>query len=380
MPVNRRPRLVGISLVLALVMAGSGALTGPVAAASDVHLSLRPWLGLAASAARFLPGLTGALQAIVGPSSIDYGSDGRLTILVVGSDYRPGHGGERLDAVMVATVNPVTHQMAAVSIPRDTGMLPLPDPNDTWKGKVNSMYAHYKRIGLGTREDALDRMREAIAYALDIEIDYVAFARFTGFDFLVDQLGTVPVDIPLEIRDKRIWDSSGLAPGALFLAGNDVELGGESAAKCHATPKPINWANVPPCYHALPYVRSRHGLVGTKNNNNYKRDLRQQHFLMAAVARVVAMVTADSTSLNTLRDAALTRMADFNDFYTTLPISDDADLLALFVLFNGAQDQPFLQVTLKPRKYAYHVPGTRKYALKLDAVRALTHEWFAPVE
>jgi len=67
------------------------------------------------------------------------------------------------------------YRITDISIPRDTGMLPLPDPNDTRKGKVNSMYAHYKRIGLGTREDALDRMREAIAYALDIEIDYVIY-------------------------------------------------------------------------------------------------------------------------------------------------------------------------------------------------------------
>ncbi len=132
----------------------------------------------------------------------------------------------------------------------------------------------------------------------------------------------------------------------------------------------------PECHRALLYVRSRHGYVGTQHNSNYKRDKRQQTFLMAALARVIELTTADASALTGLRDAALTRT---DDFYTDLPITDDADLLALYLLFNGAQDQPFQQVTLKPKKYAKHVPGTSKYALKLDAVRALTHSWFAPV-
>lgn len=370
-----RPRSpFGISFVLVLVIAGSGALAGPVAAAPRGEHGLRPWLGLASAAMRLFPGLSGALHGVLGPGSIDYGGDGRLTVLVVGSDYRPGHAGERLDAVMVATINPITRQMAALSIPRDTGALPLPDPNDPWKGKVNSMYAHYRAIA-GTREGGLDLMRQAIAYTLDVEIDYVAFARFTGFDFLVDQLGYVATDIPAEIRDSGIYDNKTRPPGALFLAGNDVQLGGALAATCHANGPPIQWATVTPCYRALLYVRSRHGTVGTANNSNYKRDKRQQSFLMSALERVVEL--GNGAALTTLRDSALTRTTDF---YTDLPITDDASLLALFDLFNGAQDQPFLQATLKPNAYAYRVPLTRKYALKLDAVRALTHVWFAPVE
>jgi anionic cell wall polymer biosynthesis LytR-Cps2A-Psr (LCP) family protein len=370
-----RPRTIVTALTLALIVAGSGALAGPVAAAQPGHHWQRPWLGLAASLMRQFPALGDALSAMVGPSSVGYGSDGRLSVLIVGSDYRPGRRSERMDAVMVVTINPLTHQMAAVSIPRDTGALPLPDPSDTWKGKVNSMYAHYKPIA-GSRNGALDLMRAAIAYALDIEIDNVVFARFSGFDFLVDQVGHVPVDIPLEIRDSSIVDDKTMPHGALFPAGPDYALGGANATKCHANGPPINWATVPPCHRALLYVRSRHGKVGLQNNSNYQRDKRQQSFLMAALDRVVDLVTADGSALTTLRDAASTRT---DDFYTDLPLSDDADLLALFMLFNGAQDQPFQQVTLKPKKYAKYI-GSGKYALKLDVVRALTHEWFAPVE
>ena len=367
-------RQVRLAFVLALVLAGS-ALAGPVDAASVGRRDLRPWLNLAGSLFSQFPVLGEALQSVVGPTSVSYGSDGRLTVLVLGSDYRGPNSGERTDAVMVATINPTTHQMAAVSIPRDTGALPLPDPNDTYKGKVNSLYSHYRRTG-ATREQALDMVRATIAYVLDVEIDYVVYARFSGFDFLVDQVGYVAVDIPAAIHDSSIVDDKTKPHGALFPVATDYQLGGASATKCYTNGPPVNWSTALECHRALLYVRSRHGKVGTENNSNYKRDKRQQSFLMAALARVVELTTADSTALTTLRDAALTLTTDF---YTTLPIADDSDLLALYLLYNGAQDQPFLQADLKPKAYAKLVPGTSKYALKLDAVRALTHVWFAPV-
>jgi hypothetical protein len=368
------------AILLAGVVGGSGSLAGPTLAAPRIHYGLGAWLSIAADASHYVPGLTKLLRGLVGPSSIDYGTDGRLTVMVIGSDWRPNKGGERMDAVMVATINPTTHQMAAVSIPRDTGLLPLPN-GDPWKGKVNSLYTHY-RVGLGySRVDAFDQMRLAIGHVLDVEVDYTVYARFAGFDFLVDQVGGVPTDVPLEIRDNRIWDPPASPKGALFEAGTAVPMQGASGIHCHGTPAPINWSKVPPCYRALLYVRSRHGKVGTANNSNYKRDKRQQRFLMSAVARVVAMAgdpTTDPTALQTLRDSAVGRMTE-NDFWTDLPITQDEDLLELFNLFNGAQDQPFLSATLKPTKYAYHVKQTRKYALKLPIVRALTAEWFAPV-
>jgi anionic cell wall polymer biosynthesis LytR-Cps2A-Psr (LCP) family protein len=371
---GRQTRRVRTAFVLALVLAGS-AFAGPVDAAPAGRHELRPWLRLAASLVTQFPVLGQALQSLVGPASINYGSDGRLTVLVLGSDYRSYRSGERTDAVMVATINPTTHAMAAVSIPRDTGSLPLPDPNDTYKGKVNSLYSHYRRSG-ATREQALDMVRATIAYVLDVEIDYVVYARFSGFDFLVDQVGYVPVDIPAAIHDSSIVDDKTKPHGALFPVATDYQLGGAGATQCYTNGPPVNWATAPQCHHALLYVRSRHGKVGTENNSNYKRDKRQQSFMMAALARVVDLTTADSTALTTLRDAALTLTTDF---YTDMPIADDGDLLALYLLYTGAQDQPFLQATLKPKAYAMAVPGTTKWALKLDAVRTLTHAWFAPV-
>jgi anionic cell wall polymer biosynthesis LytR-Cps2A-Psr (LCP) family protein len=368
---QRRLRLVALSLTLAAVLAGSGSLAGPVAAAPVSPHNLRPWLGLAADLLGDYPLIGDVLQAMVGPSSMRYGSDGRLTVLVLGSDHRPTKGGDRTDSIMVVTINPQTRQAAAVSIPRDTARLPLPG-NDPYFGKVNSLYVHYKEIA-GSAAGGLDLTRKAFAYALGIEIDYVAYAQFTGFDYLVDQLGYVSVDIPAEIRDTRMVDDHTKPPGALFLAGNGEHLGGASATRCYATRAPIDWSKVPACYRALLYVRSRHGTVGTELNSNYKRDIRQQTFLMDALRRVIER--GNGTALLALRDSALGR----TDFYTDMPITSDADLLALFELVNGAQDQPFLQADLKPPTYAYHVAGMNKNALNIGAVRALAHSWFGPV-
>jgi anionic cell wall polymer biosynthesis LytR-Cps2A-Psr (LCP) family protein len=383
---NGFQRRLAVVLLLAGVVIGSGALAGPTLAAPRIKYGPGAWLSIAGDALR-ISGLTGALRGLVGPTSVNYGNDGRLSVMVIGSDYRPGGGGERMDAVMVMTINPATHQVAAVSIPRDTGVLPLPN-NDPWKGKVNSLYSHYRGLGY-SRTESFDQMRLALGHVLQVEVDYTVFARFTGFDYLVDQLGTVPVDFPLEIRDSRFWDDKDPSTpiGAIFKIGTDVPLGGDLAVRCYGGPKGGSWASVPSCFRALVYMRSRHGKVGTKNNNNYKRDKRQQSFLFAAVDRTITMLGGDPntdsnsfTLLANLRDAAVTRMGDteLRDFWTDLPLTD-ADLLELFNLFNGSQSQPLLSVTLKPDKYAYHVKGTRKYALKIDVVRALTAQWFAPV-
>jgi len=357
------------------MIGGSTGISGTAAAASRMQHDPTTWVGLVGVLGAVTPGFGGILEPVVGPSSIDYGADGRLTILVVGSDYRyrkPNHG-ERLDTVIVATINPKTRQMAVVSIPRDVGNLPLPDPTDTFHGKVNSLLAHYRRM-VGTRDAALEKMREAIAHALRIEIDYVAFTRFEGFDLLVDEIDGVYTDIPASIYDSRVVDDRTRPRGAKFVAGSSVRLGGDDARKCYATAKPINWGRVPACKRALMYVRSRHGQVGTKYNNDYKRARRQQEFLMAALRRVVGR--GKGAALTSLRDAALSRP---KDVYTTLPITTPADLATLFDLFNGAQNQPLLRAVLKPNKYAYHVVDTRRYELRLDVVRALTAEWFGPV-
>jgi LCP family protein required for cell wall assembly len=364
-------RLRGVSIGLALLMTGSGALAGPVSAAS-FHFNPLPWLELGdAMLNNVLPG--GALLgSVVGPTSLSYGSDGRLTVLLVGSDYRPrlAGTGERTDTIMVVSINPKTHATVAVSIPRDVAKVPI-GPGQIYKGRINSLFKAYKKA-YGTREAAMEHLRQAIAYALQIQIDYVAYIRFTGVEALVSKVGGVPVAVKKTIYDNRIVDDrvSNHPHGAKFLQSTSTLMVGADAPWCWGPGTSGNWAAVPNCRRALLYVRSRHG----PGNSDWARAKRQQFFVMAAVQRVISQNGSSQSALYALASAARGMPSDF---YTTLPIATNGDVYALFNLLRYASLSNFQHAVFKPHKYAYTVRSHQE--LRLSVVRALCAEWFAPV-
>ena len=80
---------------------------------------------------------------------VKLGKDGRLTVLLMGSDWRPTAGGERLDVLMVATIDPITGKAAVVSIPRDVSGIPLAGGGNSGAMKVNSIYyIRYRKSSL----------------------------------------------------------------------------------------------------------------------------------------------------------------------------------------------------------------------------------------
>jgi LCP family protein required for cell wall assembly len=369
--VIRALRLRAVAAALALLMTGSGALAGPVSAAS-FHFSPWPWLNAGASVLDSMPFLGSLYGSLLGPASLSYGSDGRLTVLLVGSDYRPrlAGTGERTDTIMVVSVNPKNHQIAAVSIPRDVATVPIA-PGQIYKGRINSLFKAYKKA-YGTREAALEHLRQAIAYALQIQIDYVAYIRFTGVETLVSQVGGVPIKVNRSLYDNRIVDErvTNRSHGAKFLASASTLMLGANAPLCWGPGKTGNWNAVPNCTRALLYVRSRHG----PRNNDWVRAKRQQQFVMAALARVNSQNGSSQSNLYAL--AAKARSIT-SDFYTTLPIATDADVFALFNLLRYSSTSNFVHAVFKPPKYAHTVRSHQE--LNLSVVRALTAQWFGPV-
>ena len=67
------------------------------------------------------------------------GEDGRFTLLVLGSDYRRGHAGNRTDTIMVVSIDPTDGATTVASIPRDTVAFPLPG-GGRFSAKVNGLY------------------------------------------------------------------------------------------------------------------------------------------------------------------------------------------------------------------------------------------------
>ena len=365
------------TLMLAALMTGAGALAGPVVAASDVHFSPLPFLRLADDIFGD-QNVLNAVEALTGgQAQVDPGTDGRVTVLMVGSDHRDGKlNGERTDTMLVMSLNPNDHTISAVSIPRDAARVPLAPSlgGGVFFPKMNGMLKQFKKKNGGSRAIGMEKLRQEIAWLLGIQIDYVAYIRFNGFDSLVDEAGGITTSIPAEIRDPDYIDKPGWPTGAKFLADASVTLGGASADRCYGGyPKPVtDWSNsnVPPCYRALVYVRSRHGTVGGLPNSDFKREARQQAFIFDALKQV-------RQNQSKAQDIRVRANLIPTDFYTTIPITSPSDGLALFQLVQGATMPANQTAVLSPPTYSTSVGA--HYELKLTPIRAFCAQWFAPV-
>jgi polyisoprenyl-teichoic acid--peptidoglycan teichoic acid transferase len=260
------------------------------------------------------------------------GTDGRLTVLLLGSDYRPAKPGNRTDAIMVVSVDPTTGQSAAFSVPRDTVNFPLPKSGN-YRPKVNALLAHLE----GTTGDGYAAMKEAVARAFDLEVDRYVFIGFAGVKQLVGAVGGVDVTLDKAYYDPYYWVNSrrqgwGLPAGTSHLGSND----------------------------ALIFARSR------KGDNDFGRARRQQMLVMAALEKVR---TVGPSKLPQLVGIAARTVR------TDLPL-DRAD--DLFELFSTVELDVSRGVVFGPRSYA---TGTAagSFALKLDVCRTWIEKNFPPV-
>lgn len=210
---------------------------------------------------------------------IKLGKDGRLTVLLIGSDWRPDSGGERLDVLMVATIDPTTGEAAVASIPRDLSGIPLAGGSNSGGMPVNSIYfIRYRDPTLphaALDRDGLRSFSKDIGTFLGTEIDYWALTRFATFANLINALGGVRLDVEEEVLDSSYHHGS--SRGVWFPVAQDYLLKGDPKCK----PKPRK------CHSALVYARSRHGTMGGQFNSDWRRAERQQDIVRAAVRNVL---------------------------------------------------------------------------------------------
>src|SRR4051794_38979175 len=152
-----------VALLLALVIGAPGGLAVPVSTAA-FDPSPWPWIELLGNVVNPIA----ALLRTVAPGDVGTGNDGRLTVMLVGSDWRErlAGTGERTDAMMFLTIDE-QKQISAISLPRDVGNIAI-SPSEVFKPKVNGLFKHFKQT-YGTREDALEHMRQSFEYAFGIE-------------------------------------------------------------------------------------------------------------------------------------------------------------------------------------------------------------------
>lgn len=199
----------------------------------------------------------------------------RVNILLIGSDAGPGRTDELTDTIMVVSLDPATRTAAMVSIPRDTGYVPLPDRSVYADGifprRINELASVAKEDPatwcptLAVGEDCgLQMLRQAVGLYLGLEIHNVAWIDLLGFAALVDAIGGVDLCLPGVLADPQYGGPTWEGQGIVLEAG------------CHHYDGP----------HALAYARIRLGTLtlpdGTvEEQNDYLRAARQQEFLLA---------------------------------------------------------------------------------------------------
>ena len=272
-------------------------------------------------------------SAPIGPDPV-LGSDGRLTVLLLGSDYRPSHPGNRTDAIMVVSVDPNTGAVAVASIPRDTVGFPT-SSRQTFRAKINGLYqSMIAQIG---KAKAGREMKRIIGEGIGVEIDSYAVIGFEGVRQLVNAVGGVDVVLSKSVSDPYYWVTP-RSRGVFFPAGRN-HLSGDQA---------------------LIFARTRRG------DGDFERARRQQLLVAGAAEAVRERGLANLPKLLAIAGRFV---------YTDLPIKS-APLL--FEIVSRAKLGDAQKVVFGTTKWATG-PAGGSFSLRLPVVRAWTAQWMAPV-
>jgi len=161
-------------------------------------------------------------QAPVGPTPQPWDGGSRVTILIMGLDFRDWEAGmiPRTDTMILLTIDPLIGTAGILSIPRDLWVnIPGYD-----YGKINTAYRlgeRYKDPGGGPALAV-----ETVEHFLGVPIQYYAQIDFTAFIIFIDHLGGIkltikepitiyPINFPEMVGSKKVT----LEPGRYRVSG-----------------------------------------------------------------------------------------------------------------------------------------------------------------
>ncbi|HEY7524582.1 MAG TPA: LCP family protein [Candidatus Limnocylindrales bacterium] len=188
--------------------------------------------------------------------------DGRLNLLLIGSDAGPDRWSLRTDTMIVLSVDVATARAALFGIPRNLVGVPLaPEsanafPNGRFPGLLNALYVYamgHPRDFPGGQTRGLRAVAGAAQELVRQRLDGMVVVNLRGFVRLVDAVGGLWIDVPERLVDRMYPLSNGTLT-ELDIAAGCQRMGGE---------------------RALAYARSRH------QDSDYGRMRRQQLVLVA---------------------------------------------------------------------------------------------------
>ena len=284
-----------------------------------------------------------------GFGNLDYGNDGRLTILLLGSDYRTKrYIGERMDTIIVAT-RKSNGRVAMASIPRDMVYFPKAGGGTSGTNRVNTMYYTYKR-----NKGNLDRRGLPGAQ----EVHQGRRGRAEDRDRLLRDGAHEHVHQPRRSRGLRRGGRAGAdrghllrPPGSLLPGQERLSTRGQRRLQEAAVRVPLG-ARV----RAQP---ARH--PGGRRNNDFKRAYRQHDFIFDAAQRVRSR--GNGAALSDLMQAITPKV--WTNVPKNLNVARD-----IYNLIGGLSMSGSDRVVLGPSAYATS-KGAPQYAFrpKLKAIR-----------
>jgi len=169
------------TLVRNIVAAGSGGLAGIFSPSAQSTSSA--------------PGIPPPPGLMAGPTPKPWNSVERVTVLVMGLDYRDtvtSDGPPRTDTMMLISFDPVGLNVGMLSIPRD---LWVEIPGFGYD-KINKAYFDAEAYRLPGGGPAL--AMQTVQTLLGVPIDYYAVIDFGSFMTFIDEIGGIDVDVPEE--------------------------------------------------------------------------------------------------------------------------------------------------------------------------------------
>lgn len=158
------------------------------------------------------------LQAPGGPAAKPWDGTSRVTLLVMGLDYRDweaGQGPSRTDTMILFTMDPLSKTAGILSIPRDMWV------NIPGYGyyKINQAYffGDGDKLPGGGPGLAIKTVEEF----LGVPIDYYAQIDFTSFVDFINNIGGIDINVPSEITVDPLgqYNTTKLEPGLQHLDG-----------------------------------------------------------------------------------------------------------------------------------------------------------------
>ncbi|NLL51807.1 MAG: LCP family protein [Peptococcaceae bacterium] len=136
----------------------------------------------------------------------------RVSVLLIGTDKRPGQNSYNADTIIVASFDPQTNIVSMLSIPRDTRVT-LPGSEKNYK--INAIPSL----------KGIPELKKQVTDLTGIKLNGYVLTNFTGFKDIIDTLG----GITLEVEKDMKYETGDKEDGYINLKAGVQELDGSKA-------------------------------------------------------------------------------------------------------------------------------------------------------